>query len=91
MININDKKITVEIDFYDKNTESIVDEVRIDLPEEIVFAATESRNVNEINSFMYAVSEEMKDYVMKHYPEHKDKFGLYLHDFIGRHGLGEGY
>ena len=83
--------ITVAIKFYDKNTEFIAEDVRLHLPQEIVFEAAESTNVSEINSFMYDVSDEMKDYIIKHYPDLEKKFDLYLYDFIGRHGLGEGY
>ena len=83
--------ITIALEFYDKKTEFIVDENRLELPDDVVFRATESQNIDYINSHPFEVSQAMKGYIIKHYPDLEEKFDLYLYSFIGRHGLGEGY
>jgi len=83
--------ITIDIEFYDKETEFIVEDIRIDLPEEMVFEAAGSSDISEINSLMYDLSDDMINYVVKYHPETKEKFSMYLHSFIGRHGLGPEY
>jgi len=76
--------IKIEIDFYDKKTKFIVEEIEIDLPEDMVFSAAKTRSINEINAFVFDVSEEMKAYIKEHFPELRDKFELYDYDFIGQ-------
>lgn len=83
--------MTIDIEFYDKKTEFIADEIRILVPKNIVFTAAESENINYINARPFDVSEQMKEYVIQHYPEHVEKFDLYDPDFIGREGVPEGY
>lgn len=83
--------ITVRIVFYNKKTRFAEDDIKIDVPDDIVFRSAKSSDVEEINCFMFDVSEEMKSYVIKNYPDLKEKFEQYEYDFIGRHGLGPEY
>ena len=89
--------ITIDVEFYDKKTEFIADEIRLEVPDEMVFDIVEKENpierenISYINSRPFRLSESMKEYVIKKSPETKNKFHKYSHAFIGRHGLGEGY
>lgn len=98
--------ITVLIDFFDKKTKKHVFEIKADVPEDIVFravetdeytgnefssAASENKQIDYINCRPFDVSEEMKTYAIAQYPELKEKFDIYLYEFIGRHGLGPEY
>lgn len=97
--------ITITIYFYDKKTSFLVEDKKIECPDELVFEAAKrddienelanasetGKKIDYINCRSFEVTKEMKDYVIKHYPELKDKFDTYLSDFIGRHGLGPEY
>jgi hypothetical protein len=83
--------ITVKVKFYDRETEFMVDDIKLDMPDDIVFRSANTTAVDELNAFMFDVSNEMKDYIVEHYPQLKEKFENYHADFIGRHGLGPEY
>lgn len=98
--------ITINVRFYDKKTEFIADEAKIEVPYDIVLdaaekdeytgselaeAMTERKQVDYINCRPFEITDQMKKYIIKNYPETKDKFDQYLYDFIGRHGLGPEY
>jgi hypothetical protein len=98
--------ITIEIDFYDKKTEFIAYEKKIECPDHLVFTAVENdkfsdneldiaraenKQIDYINARPFAVTMEMKAYAIEHYPELKEKFDQYDYSFIGRHGLGPEY
>lgn len=77
--------IKIDIEFYDKSTEFMVEYIQITLPEQIVFEAAETNDIDEINTLMYDVSEEMKEYVIQNYLEYKEKFDLYDYNFMGEY------
>ncbi len=67
------------------------DDVKMELPEDVVFLAAQTNNIEEINSFMYEISSEMKNVILSLKPNLENKFDQYEYDFIGRHGLGSEY
>ncbi len=67
------------------------DDVKMELPEDVVFLAAQTNNIEEINSFMYEISSEMKNVILSLKPNLENKFDQYEYDFIGRHGLGPEY
>ena len=83
--------IKIALKFYDKETEFLVEDIRLDLPEKLIFDTTNSTNIDKINALMFDVSLEMREHIIKHYPELEEKFKSFDFGFIGRHGLGEGY
>lgn len=98
--------ITVEIGFFDKKTQIVVGDIRIDFPDDMVLSAAENdefdggefarasaegKQIDYINCRPFGVTDEMKAYAIKKHPELKDKFDLYIYEFIGRHGLGPEY
>ena len=89
--------ITIDIEFFDKETEFIADEIRLGVPDDMVFRAVEtenpeeSKNISYINARPFDVTDEIKAYVIEHHPETAEKFEAYLYEFIGRHGLGPEY
>lgn len=98
--------ITVLIDFFDKKTKRHIEELKLDVPYDIVLAAAEAdeftgdelseamaegKQIDYINCRPFDVTDDMKAYAIQHHPELKDKFDSYLHEFIGRHGLGPEY
>lgn len=89
--------ITIDVEFYDKKTRLIADEIRLDVPGEMLFKIAEKENpierenISYINSRPFDPSEELIAYVIEKHPETAEKFEKYLVDWIGRHGLGEGY
>lgn len=98
--------ITILIQFFDKKTEFIADEKKIEVPYEIVLAAAEKdeytgdalseamaegEQIDYINCRPFDVTDEMRTYAIKHHSELKDKFDQYTYEFIGRHGLGPEY
>jgi len=88
---MNDKMITIDIEFYDKETEFMVEEILFHLPEEIIFRAANTENIHEINARMFDVSSDMKDYIVQKFPAYKKQFDLYDYNFSGRHGLNPEY
>lgn len=98
--------ITILIGFFDKKTELIADEKKIDVPYDLVLAAAaedeytgnelseamaEGKQIDYINCRPFGVTEKIKTYAIEHHPELKEKFEKYIHEFIGRHGLGPEY
>lgn len=98
--------IAVLLEFYDKDTKRIADEIKVNLPEDIVFRAAESdaftgdefsmataenKQIDYINCRPFAVTDEIKTYVTSNHSELKNKFSSYDCFFIGRHGLGAEY
>jgi hypothetical protein len=98
--------ITILIDFFDKKTKRAVDKIKISMPDEIVISAAEKdeytgeelsqamaegKHIHYINCRPFAVSDEMKAYIIERHPDLKENFEIYLHEFIGRHGLGPEY
>jgi hypothetical protein len=98
--------IKIELGFFDKKTEIVVESIEIDVPDDIVFnavkhdeftgnefvlASANNKQIDYINSRPFDVTEEMKAFVVKEHPDLEKKFDLYLHEFIGRHGLGPEY
>lgn len=83
--------ITIRIVFYNRKTRLAEDDVKMELPEDVVFLAAQTNNIEEINSFMYEISSEMKNVILSLKPNLENKFDQYEYDFIGRHGLGSEY
>ncbi len=83
--------ITIRIVFYNRKTRLAEDDVKMELPEDVVFLAAQTNNIKEINSFMYEISSEMKNVILSLKPNLENKFDQYEYDFIGRHGLGPEY
>jgi hypothetical protein len=83
--------ITVTIDFFNSKTEEHIESFKIELPDDIVFEAADSNDINYINARPFYVSERMKEYIVQQKPEFMKKFELCLHEFIGRHNLPPGY
>ena len=83
--------ITIRIVFYNRKTRLAEDDVKMELPEDVVFLAAQTNNIEEINSFMYEISSEMKNVILSLKPNLENKFDQYEYDFIGRHGLGPEY
>jgi hypothetical protein len=98
--------ITILVGFFDKKTEIIAHQEKINVPYDIVLAAAaedeytgnelseamaEGKQIDYINCRPFGVTEEMKNYIIEHYPEMKEKFEKYIFEFIGRHGLGPEY
>lgn len=97
--------ITILIDFFDKETERHISEIKMDMPDDIIISAaqqddvdnefslafSQKQHINYINARPFALTQQMKDYATKQHPELKEKFDQYLHEFIGRHGLGPEY
>lgn len=79
------------IDFFDRRTEKHIDEVKIDVPDDLVFEAAQSTDISYINARPFDVSSRMIEYIIKERPELKEKFDHCIHEFIGRHGLGPEY
>lgn len=83
--------ISVRLRFFDKETGFISEDALCNLSESVVFSATKSEDIEEINAFTFDISDKMKEHVIKLYPHLSEKFEKYDSDFIGRHGLLEGY
>ena len=98
--------ITINIRFYDKKTEFIVDAKKIDAPYHLVLAAAEEdeftgdelslaleegTQIDYINCRPFSLTEQIKTYAIERHPDLKDKFDKYTCSFIGRHGLGPEY
>lgn len=96
--------ITIAIYFYNKKTEFLVDTKKIEIPYDLVLAAAEEdddgglsvaiakkKEIDYFNCRSFEMTNDIKNYAIKNYPETKEKFDQYLYDFIGRHGLGPEY
>ena len=80
--------IAINVEFYDRNTDFMIDEIRVEVPDDIVFRSAETTAIDEINAFMFDISEELKNYILEKYPHLNEKFLLYNADFSGKHKLG---
>ena len=89
--------IRISVEFADKETGFLVEDIKLEIPDEIIFRAIEqenekeSRNIEYINALMFDVSDEMKVHIIQEYPETAKKFEKYNYFFIGRQGLGPEY
>lgn len=73
--------IKIEIDFFDKKTEFIADEITINVPKDIVFEAAETDDPDDLIGYGFDVTERMKNYIIQNYPRHAKNFELYDHSF----------
>lgn len=83
--------ITIKVEFYDLKTEFMVDSIIIEMPDDLVFKAADTNDIGKINAFMFDLSKEMKNHIIKNDPALKNKFEVFHADFTGRHGLGPEY
>ncbi len=65
----------------------MVEKINLEIPDNIVFRSANTTAIDELNAFMFDISDEMKNYILKHHPHLKEKFEIYSADFSGRHGL----
>ena len=96
--------ITIRIVFYDKKTLFMKDDIKIEIPYDLVLAAAEADDDGELSSAIrenvqvdyfncrpFEVTEKIKAYAIERHPALQEKFNQYEYDFIGRHGLGPEY
>jgi hypothetical protein len=83
--------ITVRIYFFNKETEDLLNKVKIEVPDEIVFEAADSSDIGYINARPFDVPKQMIEYIIQKNPELKILFETCIYEFIGRHGLGPEY
>lgn len=79
--------ITIDIEFYHRIENHLVDEKRISLPEDIIFSAAQSTDIHYINARPFEVTEDIKKHSIQMYPELAEKFRKYDAYFIGWIGL----
>lgn len=94
------------IDFFDKKTKMHEQERIMDFPDDLIFAAAAAdeftgdelanatkagKQIDYINCRPFALSGAMQAYAVEKDPALKEKFEKYLHEFIGRQGLGPEY
>jgi hypothetical protein len=75
--------ITINLEFFSRETEFLEKEFEIQMPEEIVFKITETNDLNEIKCFGWDATPEIINYVKKHYPEIAKEFDDYDAQFTG--------
>lgn len=79
--------IKITIEFYDRETELMIEGLDLEVPSELIYSATNSQNIEYINAHMFSVSKDMKTYILNKHPDYEAQFNRYDCDFIGRQGI----
>ena len=79
--------ITIALKFFDKKTEFLKKEFKIQVPSQMVFDIAKSDDLDVIHVYGFDVTPEMIHYVKKNYTDIAENFKKFDAQFTGAEGL----